>query len=58
MKKKDKCCICGKVIKGYGNETYPVKEGRCCDACNLKWVIPSRFRMYNSALAEIKKEDN
>ncbi len=57
MKKKEKCCICGKSIKGYGNETYPVKTGRCCDACNLKFVIPSRFAMYNAALEEMRKED-
>ncbi len=58
MKKINKCCICGKKIKGYGNEAYPVKEGgRCCDECNIKVVIPVRFNMLNRALEELKKED-
>ena len=38
------CCICGKEIKGWGNNPYPVKEnGECCDECNTKYVIPARF---------------
>ena len=41
------CCICGEPIEGYGNNPYPVKEeGRCCDACNLKFVIPARLRAF------------
>ncbi len=56
-KKKEKCCICGKLIKGYGNEAYPVKNGRCCDECNMKKVIPARFWMLNAALDEVRKED-
>ena len=37
------CCICGKRFKGYGNNPDPVKEeGRCCDECNIKVVIPAR----------------
>lgn len=40
----DVCCICGEPITGYGNNPYPVKEeGRCCDACNIKFVIPARM---------------
>lgn len=34
-----KCCICGKEIVGYGNNPYPIKEGRCCDECNLIVVV-------------------
>lgn len=42
--KKIKCCICGKEIKGYGNNPRPVKkEGLCCDECNLEVVIPARI---------------
>lgn len=42
--KKKKCCICGKEIKGYGNNPYPVKEkGVCCDECNYKYIIPARL---------------
>lgn len=41
------CCICGEPIEGYGNNPEPVisaEDGaRCCDACNLKFVIPARL---------------
>lgn len=41
---KKYCCICGKEIKGWGNNPYPVKEkGECCDDCNSKYVIPMRI---------------
>ena len=34
MKKKRRCCICGKVMVEYGNNPYPVKtEGYCCNVC-------------------------
>ena len=39
------CCICGEPINGYGNNAEPYKSGRCCDACNLKFVIPYRFKL-------------
>ena len=48
------CCICGKEYKGYGNNPYPVgwdvfsEEDRCCNECNMKYVIPARI----SRLAE------
>lgn len=45
------CCICGEEINGYGNNPVPVKAtGKCCDACNIKFVIPAR-------LAELTRED-
>lgn len=48
------CCICGEPIEGYGNNPYPVKEdGRCCDACNIKFVIPARLQ----AMMDYKRED-
>lgn len=44
--KEEICCICGEPIEGYGNNPAPYKEeGRCCDACNLKFVIPARLEM-------------
>jgi RNA polymerase-binding transcription factor DksA len=42
------CCICGEPIEGHGNnpEPYmPADEGRCCDACNVRFVIPARLDM-------------
>ena len=44
--KESFCCICGEPIEGYGNNTEPfmsAAEGRCCDGCNLKFVIPMRM---------------
>jgi hypothetical protein len=45
------CCICGEPYGKYGNnpEPYvPSEEGRCCDACNLKFVIPARLAAYSA----------
>ena len=43
------CVICdGKLTCQYGNNPRPVKTtGRCCDECNVKVVIPARFRLIN-----------
>ena len=52
-----KCCICGKVIHGYGNNPWghlrlnlePIKyrdNDRCCDRCNEEYVIPGRLILY------------
>ena len=40
-----KCCICGKKIKGYGHNPWPIKQdGKCCDECNTK-VIKERIKL-------------
>lgn len=45
-KKTEHCCICGKEIKGVGNDPYPVREeGRCCRYCNYTVVLPERIRL-------------
>lgn len=44
-----KCCICGKEFKGYGNNPEPYAiEGRCCDKCNIEKVIPARNEKLNT----------
>lgn len=46
--KENYCCICGEPIEGYGNNPEPymsADEGRCCDSCNLHFVIPMRINM-------------
>lgn len=50
MTKKYVCCICGKEFEGYGNNPWPIeqdilKEDRCCDKCNLDYVIPARIAL-------------
>lgn len=47
------CCICGEEIEGYGNNPEPYKEeGRCCDSCNLHFVIPARLELYMQSKKE------
>jgi hypothetical protein len=44
------CCICGEPYEGYGNNPWPVKDdGRCCDACNLRFVIQSRIDLLDDS---------
>ena len=41
-----KCCICGRTVKGFGNNPWPVdnrEDARCCDECNEAEVIPARI---------------
>ena len=52
---KQVCCICGEEYTGYGNNAEPYKEGRCCDKCNRKFVIPSRLNKLRSAKNESLK---
>jgi len=41
-----KCCLCKKQKYGFGNNPAPLTEdGRCCDECNSKKVIPARMKM-------------
>jgi DNA-directed RNA polymerase subunit RPC12/RpoP len=48
------CSICGNPIEvtswglAEGNSAEPINEGRCCDDCNIRVVIPARMK-------EIKK---
>lgn len=59
------CCICGCTIEGYGNnpdgapnyEYKPELQQLCCDACNLKYVIPGRMKRMWSIRQEFHKED-
>ena len=40
------CCICGKEVKEYGNDPWPIKkEGRCCSYCNWTVVLRERNRL-------------
>ena len=39
------CCICEAIIPDLGHNPDPINEGkgRCCDTCNLRYVIPARI---------------
>lgn len=39
-----KCCFCGRDAGEYGNNVDPIEiEGRACDECNMRYVIPARL---------------
>lgn len=38
-----RCCICGKTFIEYANNASPIKNGVCCDYCNIKYIIPGRL---------------
>ncbi len=41
----EECVICKGVLADIGHNPYPLNngEGRCCDVCNIKYVIPARI---------------
>ena len=45
MNEENVCVICGTPLNGYGNNADPVADGRCCDDCNVAFVIPARMRI-------------
>jgi len=45
--KKQICSICKREYVGWGNNANPVNDGRCCDECNWKVVIPKRIDYKN-----------
>ena len=43
------CSICKNKYIGFGNNAYPINNGRCCDECNSMYVIPARiYEMYKN----------
>lgn len=50
---KVKCCFCGKLIESIeANNAQPLKDGECCDECNMNLVIPARIaQALNSNIA-------
>ena len=60
------CSICGhKIIPNsigwkYGNNAFPINDGRCCDDCKYNIVLPRRLVDLNNDRKEIsiKNEDN
>ncbi len=62
MKKILCCSICGHKIEknyfgwSYGNSSYPINNGRCCDYCNIAIVLPRRI--YDRYIKNEKGEKN
>lgn len=43
---KFKCCLCGNLYIGYGNNPYPLslnESDKCCNDCNMNLVLPARI---------------
>jgi len=41
------CSICEREYIGFGNNAWPINDGRCCDDCNSAHVIRTRIvRMF------------
>ncbi len=58
-KPKPICSICAKPIpkKGswaFGNNAEPINDGRCCDDCDSKVVIPHRIALMMRAASRGK----
>jgi hypothetical protein len=43
------CSICQLPYEGYGNNAWPINDGRCCDGCNWSTVIQARIRSIRAA---------
>ena len=55
------CCICGKRYLGYGNNPYPCSDNenaKCCDICNVKYVIPLRIANLEFGVKDKKLQNN
>ena len=52
-----KCCICGDVLSGHGNNAMPVKDGRCCDRCNIMTVAPARCGNFGRSRKMLSTEE-
>jgi hypothetical protein len=46
------CSICGEDYQGWGNNAYPVNEGRCCNDCN---TIVINHRIANMRRMDTRK---
>lgn len=52
-----KCVICGGPLGKYGNNAQPVADGRCCDDCNVRKVIPARIKLSANSIKNESLDD-
>lgn len=51
------CCLCGdSVNEMQSHNARPVKDGRCCNICNMEIVIPKRFGIQVLEIKPIQNE--
>jgi len=46
------CSICYQRYEGSGHIAAPVKDGRCCNRCNDRYVIPVKIKEMRKAKEE------
>jgi hypothetical protein len=44
------CSICQREFTEFGNNAWPVNDGRCCDACNATAVCAARWQLFQRSL--------
>ena len=47
------CSICDSEYTGWGNNAWPINEGRCCDGCN-GLVLVERLANMNLPIKALK----
>lgn len=53
IKQKYTCCICG-LRSSECNNAEPVKNGNCCNTCNVFYVIPARIAILKQKAKAVK----
>jgi hypothetical protein len=55
------CSICNDTYKGFGNNAWPINNGRCCAWCDNNVVTPVRIKQYferrKAIAAAVKKTE-
>ena len=46
MSKELYCSICNSEYTGWGNNAWPINDGRCCDGCNGLVLIERLANMH------------
>lgn len=47
------CCICG-FRSNECNNAEPVKNGSCCNTCNIFYVVPARIAILKQKAKAVK----
>jgi hypothetical protein len=52
----NQCSICLRRFTEFGNNAWPINNGRCCNVCNDNVVIPAGIRLQRQKQAEAKDQ--
>lgn len=52
-----RCVLCRvEIEERESHNAEPITDGRCCTACNCKFVIPARIKQWRSEMIVEKQE--